>query len=888
MDDSRWLIAASQVLEPERNWEVGGPFANGISDGTWGRFRTGRQPIKERAFKAYCQILGLPWKEIVVRTPTSGAIQHLVDWGDVPDISYFYGRTAELCALEQSIVCDRSRLVALLGVGGIGKTALAVKLVQRVEEEFEYLVWQSLHPTLSLPNLITELLQCLPQQDSPVRQTEPIAQLMKCLHSARCLLVLDAAESVLQEGSLAGCYREGYEGYGELLRRIGLERHQSCLILISQEPPREISLLEQQTCCVRSHFLKGLLEEAAREILRANGLSEEPSWDDLSQRYGYNPFYLKIVSATVRELFGGSVTQFLRENTIVLGDIRPILDQQFRRLSELEQEVMHRLALAGQPLALSQLQAQIVLPIAKSELIETLFSLKRRSLIETSSNDGKRLFNLQPVMRKYVISAFSKSVPASSPISSQISSPSAQDFDSKLEEHLSCGEKILLSGFSPGRSNKQKGVEAIASKDYEKAVDWLEQAWNKERDPETLIYLNNAWINVQKTSKAPIYTIAVVAPLNSTPDGTSNTGKDILRGVAQAQDQAIKQDFNLKVLIADDANNKEQAQQIAKTLVNKPEILGVIGHYASDITIPIVPIYQQHQLVLISPSSSSSQLSSEGDRPDRVFFRTAPTTQLMARSLVNYLIKQAGRHTVAIFYNHQSQFGRSIREQFAVNFLASDGKVVEDSSREELSLGSSNFNPKLALTYARQQRATVLAIFPDGNTNPYTFQNGLDLIEESQGCFWILGVSSLHAANTLQQVGNSALNRFVLHVHWHPLSSTNEFPTEARTYWKEDVDWKTATSYDATWALIEALKKQSKPSRTGVQKVLADPNFQAIGATGTISFNGSDRKEPIDVLLKVVRSNCNDSGYTFVPINHPVAKTDRLDCPSNSIIPTIR
>lgn len=410
VDDSRWLIAASQILEPERNWEEGGPFAVGISDGTWGRFRTGRKPINERAFKAYCQVLGLPWEEIVDRSSTSDSIQNPTlntknpaDWGDAPDISYFYDRTTELSALEQWIVTDRCRLVALFGVGGIGKTALAVKLAQRVEEEFDYLVWRSLRPTLSLPNLIAELLPCLPQQDSPDRQTEPIAQLMKCFHSARCLLVLDAAESVLQEGSLAGCYREGYEEYGELLRRIGLERHQSCLILIGQEPPREISLLEQETDCVRSHFLKGLPDEAAREILRAKGLSEEPSWDDLSERYGYNPFYLKIVSATVREMFAGSVVQFLRENTIVLGDIRPILDQQFRRLSELEQEVMHRLAIVGQSMLLSELQAQIVSPIAKSELIETLFSLKRRSLIETSSKDGELLFDLQPVMRKYIM-----------------------------------------------------------------------------------------------------------------------------------------------------------------------------------------------------------------------------------------------------------------------------------------------------------------------------------------------------------------------------------------------------------------------------------------------------------------------------------------------------
>lgn len=149
VDDSRWLIAASQVLGPERNWEEGGPFAVGISDGTWGRFRTGRKPIKERAFKTYCQILGLPWEEIVDRSSTSDSIQNPTsntknpaDWGDAPDISYFYGRTAELSALEQWIVTDRCRLVALFGVGGIGKTALAVKLAQRVEEEFDYLVWR--------------------------------------------------------------------------------------------------------------------------------------------------------------------------------------------------------------------------------------------------------------------------------------------------------------------------------------------------------------------------------------------------------------------------------------------------------------------------------------------------------------------------------------------------------------------------------------------------------------------------------------------------------------------------------------------------------------------------------------------------------------------------
>lgn len=54
-----------------------------------------------------------------------------IDWGEAPDVSFFYGRETELTTLKNWIVTDRCRAIALLGIGGIGKTALSVKLVQR-------------------------------------------------------------------------------------------------------------------------------------------------------------------------------------------------------------------------------------------------------------------------------------------------------------------------------------------------------------------------------------------------------------------------------------------------------------------------------------------------------------------------------------------------------------------------------------------------------------------------------------------------------------------------------------------------------------------------------------------------------------------------------------
>jgi eukaryotic-like serine/threonine-protein kinase len=443
--------------------------------------------------------------------------------------------------------------------------------------------------------------------------------------------------------------------------------------------------------------------------------------------------------------------------------------------------------------------------------------------------------------------------------------------NSILEDRLSCGEEILLSGFTPARSDKQKGAEAFAAGDYTEAANWFDRSWQKERDPETLIYLNNSRINAQKNYQTPTYTIAIATPLDALPDGTFRSGKHVLRGVAQAQTLAIKSGFNLRVLIGDDGNKQEQAKKIANALVHKSEILGVVGHYASDITISTLPIYQQNQLVLISSSSAASQLSLEGNRPNRVFFRTGPTTKIMAQALVDYLMKEVDEKNVAIFYNHHNKFGQSMGKDFNNSLLANNGKIVYDSDSEEMDLASPKFNPQLALKEAQKQGANVLAIFPDGNITPYAFQNGLDLIRENKGNLWVVGVSSLYDHKTLEEVGEYTLNRFVLFGRWHPLSSSNnQFSKEAQSYWKDDLNWQTATAYDATLALITALKKQAIPSRSGVQKILTDPNFETMGATGKISFNGSDRKETLATILKVV-PNCSKSGYMFIPVDYTAA-----------------
>jgi hypothetical protein len=229
-----------------------------------------------------------------------------------------------------------------------------------------------------------------------------ISVLINYLHSSRCLVVFDNLESILQSGTQAGKYREGYEEYRYLFRRVGESKHQSCLILTSREKPAEIALLETETLHTRALNLKGLEPPGAQEILKEKGLSgpKDPEENILKliNMYSGNPLALKIVSTVIKELFGSKISSFLLQETFVFGDIRELLDKQFERLSKLEKIIMYWLAINRGPIALAELREDIVPPEPLPRLLEALDYLKRRSLIETSA----RGFTLQNVIMEYM------------------------------------------------------------------------------------------------------------------------------------------------------------------------------------------------------------------------------------------------------------------------------------------------------------------------------------------------------------------------------------------------------------------------------------------------------------------------------------------------------
>jgi ABC-type branched-subunit amino acid transport system substrate-binding protein len=153
----------------------------------------------------------------------------------------------------------------------------------------------------------------------------------------------------------------------------------------------------------------------------------------------------------------------------------------------------------------------------------------------------------------------------------------------------------------------------------------------------------------------------------------------MLRGVAQAQDEAVKCDpdkqypnsvpkVNLQVLLADDLNDPDQAGSLAQVLMADRRTfdpLAVVGHYISDATCKALEQgYREAGVPVIAPLSTLTDLRKDcgGDKGPNYVFRNTSSTAVEARTIVDDIKEKfpSSRPNVAIFYNPGDSFSRDL------------------------------------------------------------------------------------------------------------------------------------------------------------------------------------------------------------------------------------
>src|SRR5438876_9273920 len=96
--------------------------------------------------------------------PTASLSISHQDWGEAPHIEGFYGREKELTQLKHWMLNDRCRMIAILGLGGVGKTTLATRVAMQVSDMFDYIFWRSLQHAPPLEGIVKNCLRFVLQQ----------------------------------------------------------------------------------------------------------------------------------------------------------------------------------------------------------------------------------------------------------------------------------------------------------------------------------------------------------------------------------------------------------------------------------------------------------------------------------------------------------------------------------------------------------------------------------------------------------------------------------------------------------------------------------------------------------------------------------------------------
>jgi branched-chain amino acid transport system substrate-binding protein len=299
----------------------------------------------------------------------------------------------------------------------------------------------------------------------------------------------------------------------------------------------------------------------------------------------------------------------------------------------------------------------------------------------------------------------------------------------------------------------------------------------------------------------------------------------------------------IRVIRGDDEASVTKGQAIAQQFAETEDMVAVIGHYNSYVTVPTSIIYEYYGLLMLTPMSTSPKLTQQGFK---LIFRNIPDDNAFGRELADFCANRGYKSMV--IYHANDDYGIGLANAFEMqsekNGIAILDRLDHDSLtsprmfRKDLMYWKDNFyfdaiflagvNPQVAL-FIREARKL-------GITVPVVGGDGLDSPE------------------LIQIAGENADNTFVGSVFnpERPDKKTVEFVEAFSNKFKATPDTAAAQGYDAVHVIAHAINK----ARSTVPHKIADAlhatkNWE--GVTGIHTFNEKGDVVDKKISIKVVR-----------------------------------
>jgi ABC-type branched-subunit amino acid transport system substrate-binding protein len=359
----------------------------------------------------------------------------------------------------------------------------------------------------------------------------------------------------------------------------------------------------------------------------------------------------------------------------------------------------------------------------------------------------------------------------------------------------------------------QPGIEYLDRQEYYKAIEMFEKAKKSDpKDPIVQIYLNNA--KAHDRDKAHLYRkplkIAVVVAYQN--DSHRDAADNVLRGVADAQtkfndaqarlNQSDCQPRRLvEVMIVNDRNDPRTAKRVAEILCLDRNILAVIGHHSGEGTQAAKAVYEENNIAIISPTSTSSRLESN------ILFRTVGSTSIVAETYAEYIINDLRRKEVYICYHINNVYSQTIHDDCIRVFTKRGITIIGSTSIHE----PHEDLKSLIGNISSSSQSKVMLILSSIATNPAALVLIYENLQLGANKLRLL-LSTAMSESLIADRGINAIENLALVTPDIPVDSV--YVKNAKSRWgQSNLDWRVACSYDAAQALIEAIRRSEEPIR---------------------------------------------------------------------------
>ena len=289
----------------------------------------------------------------------------------------------------------------------------------------------------------------------------------------------------------------------------------------------------------------------------------------------------------------------------------------------------------------------------------------------------------------------------------------------------------------------------------------------------------------------------------------------------------------LEAVYLDEQCEPREAATVSSSIVNDPEIVGIVGHLCSSAHLAGLPAYVREGIAAITPTATNTTISSKSkDEAGKAWsFRNVYRDDFQGKFLADYSDKVLGLKKVAVFYEN-NDYGIGLKDAFIKEAKALGLTIVGEEAYKK---GDQDYTPQLTKIKGAAPEAMFIAgYYPEGALiADQSKKIGLNVPK--------MGADGFDNADYVKLGGAAVENTYLTAPFLVETAGADakKFIDAFKAKYNRDVDWMSANAYDAAGIMAEAIAKVGA-DRTKIRDYLASLNSPEKGYKGVTGVNYFD------------------------------------------------